>query len=232
MAVNFDGTNDYFTFPDSPSTVNISPGTWSFWANVARATTTPRVWGKGAGAGKTIGVQFSAAQTAFQFNARFSLGDLNLRSSPNSLVLNKWNHWAVTWDGTNLTSGVKMYLNTVETTYVDGTNGVEIAPNDSGIAGAVGASNAAANDFNGQIMHLQVWRRILSVDEIRQSMYLPGSVSEDLVQHYPLDYARPVMSDYSKYGNNGTSAGITTVLNSNAGVTSQWVVPEASFCAV
>ena len=63
--------------------------------------------------------------------------------------------------------------------------------------------------FGGQIAHVQVWNRDLSIFELQEAARKPGSIQRGLALYWPLWGASPE-SDYSGFSHPGTVSGATT----------------------
>jgi hypothetical protein len=94
----------------------------------------------------------------------------NLRRHTNTLPpKGVWFHFAVTWDGTSVREGTRVFINGSEISY----NCV----NDNGSGSRASDSTRPlmiGEGFNGQIDEVAIWRRILSDAEIK-NLYLRGA---------------------------------------------------------
>lgn len=155
-------------------------------------------------------VEYDAAVTTL---ARYSTGNGNL-------VLNEWQHACVTWDGTNISTGITLYKNGAEVSgYSSATNGGTTRDNDGNSGLGIGdRSGATSVEFVGSIDEARVYNRILSPGEIKR-LYRIGatlhvntqinndSLKKGLVGYWSFDgkdISGTVAYDRSGQGNNGT----------------------------
>ncbi len=233
MALDFAGLDDYFSWPATASIENLGPATWMFWLYLdAFTSAADRVWCKGTGVGSTKIIELHRGTTAMHLLVDYSGTDLLRRTGTGVLQLGRWTHWTVTWDGSTTAANAHIYKNAVEATYQATTDGTGTF-SDAGQPGTCGAGLAATGDLDGKLAHMQVWNRVLSDGEIRQAMFLPGSVMPGLVQYYPLDYVGPnngAIHDFSTFANHGTSQGLT-VHTDQPSTVAQGAVPPAGGAA-
>ena len=99
------------------------------------------------------------------------------RNSASSIVLNKWQHVAVTWDGSTAATNINIYINGVlaNETPNPTTNGSGAAQSDADTPFTIGNRTLdKARNFNGSIDGVRVYNRILTPEEI-QSLVNGGS---------------------------------------------------------
>ena len=95
-------------------------------------------------------------------------------SSIAALTSGSFNHLALTWNSAiNTTAGVAMYFNGVEQPYINGSTGITVV-SDSSWSLNIGNNHHSNLAFSGYLAHVHVFRRVLSVNEIRALMYHPG----------------------------------------------------------
>lgn len=113
-----------------------------------------------------------------------------------------WFHLTGTWDGTDTT---EIFVNGVsEDTTV--TTVTDLTTTSSFV---VGEFDGGANDYLGQIAYVQFWNREISLVEIQQAMFYPGTITSGLTGFYPLwgDATEPNLSNNS---DTGTPSGTVT----------------------
>ena len=113
---------------------------------------------------------------ALQFVAGTSMDDLDVQTDNSSYALGKWNHVAVTWDGTDQASGVHIYVNGKEATYQKQQNATGPIASDSSenlvIAGR--GDGASTHAFHGMIAEVRFYgKRIFSSAEIAADYQRP-----------------------------------------------------------
>ena len=108
-----------------------------------------------------------------------------IHQSDNPVTLGVWQYVSVTWDGSTTAANARLYINLIECTYFAGTNGV--TPGDNVAQPLfIGNENGGTRSFDGCIAHLQIFDRIISLSEMKATMYAPGSVRNGLRRYYPL----------------------------------------------
>ena len=230
MALNFDGVDDYCTFTSAASVNNLGPLTWMAWVLPDLFTAAfGRMWVKGSGTGSARFISLLRSTTSFGLAVDFSTTTLTRQAALNLVRLGQWDHWTLTWDGTTTATGASIYRNAIESaTYTATTNGAGTVTDASFVGGMGARPSDASGDFDGKMAHMQMWNRVLSTDELRQAMLLPGSVQPGLVQYYPMDYLGPnnrQLHDFSGFANHGTSNGVTVFTTSQPQTTQVAVVP-------
>lgn len=128
-----------------------------------------------------------SAQVGFAFSCSVPNGQPYLYAPAGDFTYNAHQHFAGTWDGGLLASGIHVYL---------GTNGAPLTERTGGVSadgtGAVtfptagsfhiGNRSGGAYTFNGTIYYVARWNRVLSIDALRQAqMFGPLSVPDGLV---------------------------------------------------
>jgi len=136
-------------------------------------------------AGSSVGVGIRCNLTNILRFFVFGTTTLARNSGNNVIVFGVWQNIAITWDGSTTASNVLMYWNGSQTTYGITTNGVGLADNAASVM-RIGNNNIASQTFDGKISHVQVFDRVLNLNEIKQIMWFPGSVKSGLRRYYPL----------------------------------------------
>lgn len=142
------------------------------------------------------------------------------------LSVGRWYFLGGTYDNASTTA--RAYVDCVE-------DGVDSTPDGtrSGDGGApllIGdRQDDATNAWDGLIAHTMLFSRVLSVNEIRQCMFYPGSIVNGLVGYWPLWGVSPE-PDYSGNINNGTVTG-ALVSTDNPPISSISIIPNHQFMA-
>lgn len=194
MPIDFDGADDVITFGSTDDILTENGAlTISVWIN-------PNTLGEG-NIGRIVGrennvspgVGFRMIATASVRFFVFGSTVLGVTASNDSIVLNTWQHIALTWDGSTTATNVHIYVNGIEVTYAAQTNGVSLANNSTQVL-AIGNTNTAnAQTFDGQISEVALWDSVLSLYEIRQLAFsrvkrIPLQISlSNLKAYWPLD---------------------------------------------
>lgn len=215
-ALNFDGVDDVVVVPASSSLNNTSPITISVWIN-------PRSDGETNGSiieksnNDTTGFRFRtqrdhvvAGTNQVGFRVDYSTTDLLKYTGSNFTTFNEWQHLVVTWDGTGLASGVKIFRNGVEASYVSSQNSSGTRVDDSGNDIRIGNRLDGSVTFDGHIDDLRFYNRVLSESEVA-TLYRSGSVRRStptnlgLIAHWSFNEGEGAQAgDYSGNGNTGT----------------------------
>jgi hypothetical protein len=124
----------------------------------------------------------------------------------------KWIHTAVTYLNALSTNDPILYINAVSGTVTENTTPATDPTLDNLQAMRIGNRSAADRTFDGRISYAELHDVILTPDEIKESMMLPGSVQRGLVFFQPLN-GGAIEPDLSGRLNNGTVTG--AVMGSN-----------------
>ncbi len=203
LALDFDGTNDYITMGDAASLKLPNSFTLECWAKT-----------EGVSGVRTIAGNINTTTTRCNYRialtngnalavGQFTSGGSFKNTSIAGPVNNTWNHYAVTWDKTNLV----IYLNTVSSS----ANYSGFTPDTSSTNFYVGrftSSIGGANDlWNGRQASLKAYNRALSPTEIKQlyvdslapfrkkqrvSVAVPGAVTPTTAYHPLRSLAHPL----------------------------------------
>jgi len=178
-AMELDGTDDYINAGSDTSLDNMGDMTITAW--VKPYSLGPSNYGRIADKDNTAngdGWLFAMnSSNRFYFSHDTTSTNVERISANNSITLNEWQHLAVTWDGDVTSStGVRLYLNGVETAYSS-----TLTP--SGSAGDDSANNLCvanrcydyARTFDGLIDELKIWNYALTAEEVVQEYQNSGS---------------------------------------------------------
>ncbi len=127
-------------------------------------------------------------------------------STDNTITLGKWHHIAVVQRQQNFSNASWMYIDGYEPEYSDHVTGSNALTGDGLERIHIGNTGDGTETFDGLIAHAQSFNRMLSVEEIRQCMMFPGSISNRLTGYWPLNGASQE-PDLSVQGNSGTVTG-------------------------
>ncbi|MBI4159563.1 carbohydrate binding domain-containing protein [Candidatus Wolfebacteria bacterium] len=181
QALNFDGVDDYVDAGNNSSLNDLGASTVSAWIY-------PKGWGE-----NSYGRIFdsdsccsswyifhldndgTAPDKTLRFNVDFDSTDLTRSGAANLITLNQWQYVVVTWDGAAAASGVKFYVNGVESSsYGQEANGVTSRVTGSPSLALIGNRTNADRTFKGLIDDVRIYNRALTEAEIRQ-LYKAGS---------------------------------------------------------
>jgi subtilisin-like proprotein convertase family protein len=153
------GANDYIRIPDNNIFDRTVSGTIDGWIYANNGTST--IISKGASPGEmTFRVFLSGG------NLSLAIGAFNVTGPP--VLLNNWNHIAVTWSFSGAMCTMRFYVNGIMTG--PAVNTITMGINSSPVI--VGNSQLTNTPFNGYMDELRLWNRALTADEIRAYMFV------------------------------------------------------------
>jgi hypothetical protein len=181
-ALDFDASDDYVDAGSGAQLDNLGPMTISAWYFARGEGENARggILNKGDGNGALVdGPELEFGSTgfdgvdrtnAFAFGVGFSSTPLHRIASNNTVTLNKWQFLTLTWDGSNSSSNVHIYIDGVEVTYQKSQDAVGTKLDDSSanMLIGIGSFGAQSNTWDGRIDEVRVYRRVLSYDEIQR----------------------------------------------------------------
>ena len=169
-AIYLDGVNEYLTLGKGNNLDNLMESTSCAWIY-------PKGWGSTAygrifdkfSYALSLDNNGSPPDETLYFNVHHSLGNLNVAGAPNMIKLNEWQHVCVTWDGSNSTSGVKLYVNGVESaSYGHLQDGNGSRSNDTNYEMKIGSSYLNSSFYDGYLDEIRIFNRSLGASEIVQ----------------------------------------------------------------
>ncbi len=173
----------------------------------------------------TTGWQFHISATnRVRFNHAYTGAtptDLELSSVNNSIVLDKWQFVAMTWDGSPTATNAHLYVDGQETAYAVTTDAVGTKGDDAALPFLIGNSIAAARTFDGALAHVMFYGKVLTPGEMRQIRFFPASITDRLLGYWPLRGISSPEPDYSGLGNHGLLTG-TLKWNTDPAVFGVW----------
>lgn len=223
MGVSFDTVDDLITCGTSDTLLtengSITISLWLFPTTDTTGGGDPRLVSRSNATGQVYwGIQ---ATSSVYLQCVGAVASLNVFSTNNTITLNTWQNLVITWTGTTATSGVHIYKNNVETSYLTGVAGNTPIDN-SGSTFIIGNTSAGTRPVGGYISELAIWSTVLnSADRTavatarRRGIPFRTSTST-LVSYWPLeDVARGVSGNLQTFrdawgtntgtGSNGTN---------------------------
>lgn len=136
-----------------------------------------------------------------------STTDTNYRGSDNAVVLNTWQHVAVTYTST----GSKLYVNGVLLSTVTAVAGSGTV-SDATAELIIGNNYTSTRSFDGQIEDLRIYERELSVSEIKAIYTSRGrdGIKETMLGRWPLVGERPGFPPIDNLYMRGQDRGLVT----------------------
>jgi hypothetical protein len=167
-ALDFDGTNDYISIPNLGAVLDGAKLTLSAWIYPRNIATTlyPRIIDRVYSGQFALYVEQSTPGYALSW-ALCTIGGSTDHAGiepPNTIVLNRWQHVAMTWDGVNVRTYVNGKLIETYGTHVSG--GLLTSASEVRIGQRVDAGTNRA--FDGQIDDVRIYNRALLFSEIAQ----------------------------------------------------------------
>jgi len=171
MALQFDAINDVVDAGSNPILDDVPALTWVVWMfpETAGEASVGRILDKSTGAGPVNGYTWFTQNTATcQFGVDYTSTNLVRLASNNSLVFNRWQQMAVTWDGSATAANVHIYINGNEVRYTTTTDGTGTRVSDGSAGLTIGnLAGGTAATFDGLIESVVMYRRALSQQEIQ-----------------------------------------------------------------
>lgn len=214
----FDAVTEQLVVTDTTAIQGVftAGGTASCWLNLNGSGVASRLFDKTSGATltPTNGWMFYI-QNASGINLRFwqsrGTGGMDRigRIANTDLNIGTWYFCTVVYDSSSAANSPSFYLNGVAEGSTASNNGSGNPNTDVGNNLFLGGNNNDDRGLDGTLCHCQLWNRILTQDEIVESMYKPGSVRLNLVGYWPAMGSDSPERDLSGNGNSATVTGAT-----------------------
>ncbi len=211
---DFDAINDYVNFGSGTSIDNLATFTWAAWIM-------PDTEGEGTGgmiiAQSQSNITYKEVRTPTTGINRlegfvgFSSGtNANSISTDSGVTLDVWQFVVMTYDNSG-DKTIRLYVNGSEVSYGTQTAGSGTIRDVSAMNVVIGNDETdTANSFDGGIAYVQIFDRVLTVVEMKEIMYHPGSIINGLKLFSPV-WGDSTEVDLSGNGNTGTPSGTTMV---------------------
>jgi len=111
-----------------------------------------------------FGLAVNAGQAILRFEKDFANVDLDAFTHYGDVVTNKWQHVAMTWDGSSSAANIHLYVDGVEQTW-SRTDGDGIKNSDADINMYIG-SDVYGNAAHGKVDEVRIYNRALTAQEI------------------------------------------------------------------
>jgi hypothetical protein len=171
--------------------------------------------------------------------------DLLVRTLTGTLTAGSWQHYVVTWNGSNLAAGVHIYKNGVETGYAtlqDGTAGTP--QSDAAIATQFARGTGFGSSlYEGALDDMRIYNRVMTPAEVKM-LYMEGQtlhgatasvtstttpssgLNYGLIGYYPMNnqdmnWATGKAFDKSGQGNTGQLINMSTTTSPAQGIIGQ-----------
>jgi len=221
MSILFDGVNDakYFGVSCGSNLFSTPGGTILAWIRpfTSGEASAGRILDKdqGTNRGYSFGLSAgNASMTSLRLFHRFA-NTAGSWSTSAGVTLDQWNHVAVTYLGSSTANQPIFYINgkTDTTIMIVQPTGAYTA--DTTKEFTIGNNQTTTVTFDGLLSHIQLFRRILSEEEINQAMKIPGSLYNPF-NYWMLSGESTNEPDYGPgVQRNGTATSGTTVSSDN-----------------
>jgi hypothetical protein len=177
-ALDFDGVDDYVKIDADPSLDNLGAITMAAWI-YPREDAHWHVLDKGEGDKRLYA---EGVERTLNGLVRYPSIHANSSSVSNTIVLNSWQHVALTWD--QATNMIRLFRNGTEVQYNFQNIGSGSMLDDTTHPFVIGARGGLQNGtfFNGLIDDVRIYNRVLDVNDIPPIDGLPG-----LIGHWKMD---------------------------------------------
>jgi len=214
---SFDGTNDSVDYGDIPtlsdSTGSISGGGWVLTDNV---TSDQTVWSNKRTAGAARGVIFfqddAGGGRTDTFHIFVEEADEVTSTScigvNSAAVVDTW-QWVAFSLTANNSSGMRLYIDGLEDANSPCTSSGVDNMGQSNEGWHIGADPLNEDDRSGEQAYMQLWSRLLTLQELEEARWQPGIIAASLEVFAPT-WGASTEQDLSGQGNTGTVSNATT----------------------
>ena len=218
-SIDLDGVDDYVTMGTGTLEFNrTTPFTFSLWIKPHQAEFSAIIgntFNGGFYQGYMIWQQVDGANVALYCRLRKDPSHFVQFETTSTFSLNQWYHIAMTYDGTGVNTGLKMYVNGVNQAGTrSGTMTIDLNWSRNTIPFNIGSRMNGDKPFNGVIDEVGVFNSELSASDVT-SIYNSG-VPNDISSLSPVSWWRcgdgdtsPTLTDNGSASNNGTMTNFT-----------------------
>ncbi len=200
----FDGINGRVDLDGNLSFERTQPFTIAFWANVGTLTTNQEFIGKRLNSGTFRGwsVNMSSPGIVQVILRTGNTNAVHVVTGTRVVTANTWNHYLVTYDGSSLAAGVKVYINGTEQTLSVTDDDLNDTMITTGIA-SMGARNGGTDLFlNGSMTDVRIFTSVLTTQQISDG-YLKNSWPTAYAYYPMTDQSGTTLTDFGTAGVNG-----------------------------
>jgi len=224
--LRFDGSDDVVAAASSETvTDDMGAMTISAWIK-------PDTMGEGGADGrivdKTTGdfvngwiLHTSGSVPTIEFFVDYAGNDLYKTAALNSIILNRWNHVTVTWDGSTSASNIHIYVDGKEVGTYASQDGTSTRNSDSTAAIRVGNDPTGAHTFDGTMDELKIYNFVKTASQIKADFASRGAskgtsaqfgpdqkwLSDGLVGYWKMESIGATFGETSSSGGDDTGNG-------------------------
>ena len=175
-AFSFDGVNDYVDLGDTYSFDGTSAFSISTWINLSVMSSQINVISKINNGGNFNGWQLVIINNYLRFSLvnNYYTNNWIDKYSTTALSTNTWYSIVVTYNGSQNQSGLKLYINSVESSYNNIVNSLTSTISTTGLKCAIGCRNGLDNFANGKIDETAVFDSELTSAQVTE-LYNSGN---------------------------------------------------------
>ncbi|MGH7391434.1 MAG: LamG domain-containing protein [Candidatus Rokuibacteriota bacterium] len=213
MALSFSGTTQDINFGSPAGLDNLNTLTFAAWVYPVTVTVGSQLWDKSDAAFTTERRSSITDTGAFRVAFGRATAYAVAQSVVSTMTANAWQFVAFTWDGT---AAPKLYRGTLATAiaelaYATSTAGAGAIHNDSAESMRIGRAEGFGQFNGGRIARVQVWNRVLTLNELLQQQFCPHLTSSDVLLCELGLNGVGTQFDRSGNGHHGTVSGSPTV---------------------
>lgn len=206
MSREFNGTTSKITLADDALITNMGPMSFSafVFTRGAGENSFGRLFEKGSLRFFLRTASTPTTTRAITFSVPFTTTNLDKFAVDNTPSLNEWNCIQVTWDGGTAHANVHTYIDGAEISYNAGsTNASGSRVSDAGSDFIIGNNSGQTRTYDGDITHVQIFDRVLDLNELNNIRLFPGSETKGLLRYLPLGGSSSPEPDYSGFKGHG-----------------------------
>ena len=163
---SLDGVNDYVTVGNLFNVNGTEARTYTCWIKSNSVTGQGIILSSSSGS-PYDGLTFFRENNKIRFQLVSSSGQFLIFYSTSTLLINTWYNVSITYDGSRLISGCKLYINGVSDVLFSASSNLTSSTLTLNTS-TIGARSAGQFPFNGLIDEVSVFNRVLSPTEVTE----------------------------------------------------------------
>lgn len=147
------------------------------------------------------------------FRERWNNAEVFWSTGTDTIGLNAWTHIGVVYDGSSASNDPLVYINGVsETVNEFGTTPTGARNSDASVSLKAGELDyTTGGNLDGAMAYIQVHDALFTQNQVIESMYHPGAITDGMVLFAPCLSNASTVKDISGLGNDGTGSGLELV---------------------